>query len=92
VSEDVDLAEIQSFAQTLRDVEDLDDSKRIPQSRKVWVENPAFRMIISWTEQYKRFVPQAQFIMFEKSGHFPFIEETDRAMYILRDFLKPKVK
>jgi proline iminopeptidase len=46
----------------------------------------------SWTEQYKRFAPQAQFIMFEKSGHFPFIEETDYAMQVLRDFLKPKVQ
>lgn len=41
----------------------------------------------SWTVQYKRYAPQAQFVMFEKSGHFPFIEETDYAMRILRDFL-----
>jgi proline iminopeptidase len=40
-----------------------------------------------WMVQYKRYAPQAQFVMFEKSGHFPFIEETDSAMRILRDFL-----
>jgi proline iminopeptidase len=41
-----------------------------------------------WTVQYKRFAPQAQFVMFEKSGHFPFMEETDETMRILRDFLQ----
>ena len=40
-----------------------------------------------WTVQYKRYAPQAQFVMFEKSGHFPFIEETDYVMRVLRDFL-----
>ncbi len=39
-----------------------------------------------WTIQYKRYAPQAQFVMFEKSVHFFFIEETDEAMRTLRDF------
>ncbi len=43
-----------------------------------------------WTVQYKRYAPQAQFVMFEKSGHFPFIEETDETVRILREFLKKK--
>lgn len=43
-----------------------------------------------WTIQYKRYAPQAQFVMFEKSGHFPFIEETDETMRDLREFLQKK--
>jgi len=38
--------------------------------------------------QYKRFMPQAQFVMFERSGHLPFIEEPQRHDAVLRDFLK----
>jgi proline iminopeptidase len=43
-----------------------------------------------WTIQYKRYAPQAQFVMFEKSGHFPFIEETDETVRVLREFLQKK--
>ncbi len=39
------------------------------------------------TVQYKTSAPQAEFAMFEKSGHFPFIEETDKTLSILRNFL-----
>jgi hypothetical protein len=28
--------------------------------------------------------------MFEKSGHFPFIEETDETVRVLREFLQRK--
>jgi proline iminopeptidase len=41
-----------------------------------------------WTIQYKRYAPQDKFVMFEKSGHFPFIEQTDQAMRVMRDFLQ----
>jgi proline iminopeptidase len=37
--------------------------------------------------QYKNLVPQAEFIMFEKSGHFPFIEENEKTLAVLRAFL-----
>ncbi len=40
-----------------------------------------------WTIQYKHYAPQAQFVMFEKSGHFPFLEQTDDIMQTLLDFL-----
>ena len=39
------------------------------------------------TVQYKNLVPQAKFIMFEKSGHFPFIEENEKTLTALRAFL-----
>jgi proline iminopeptidase len=39
------------------------------------------------TVQYKNLFPQAEFIMFEKSGHFPFIEENEKTLTALRKFL-----
>lgn len=40
-----------------------------------------------WSVQYKRYAPQAKFVMLERSGHFPFIEQTDEVVRLLRDFL-----
>ncbi len=37
--------------------------------------------------QYKRFAPQAQFVMFEKSGHFPFVEEPETFVRTVETFL-----
>ncbi len=37
--------------------------------------------------EFKRYAPQAQFVMLESSGHFPFIEEPDKTESVLRDFL-----
>jgi len=37
--------------------------------------------------EYKKYAPQARFVMFEESGHFPYIEEPDKAQRVLRDFL-----
>lgn len=39
--------------------------------------------------QYKEFCPQAQFVMFEKSGHNSFVEEPAETFSLIRDFLKP---
>jgi proline iminopeptidase len=33
-------------------------------------------------------IPGAQFVEFEKSGHFPFAEETERFMQVMREWLK----
>jgi proline iminopeptidase len=38
--------------------------------------------------QYKTYAPQAQFVMFEKSGHFPFIEEPEEFTRVVGEFLK----
>lgn len=37
--------------------------------------------------QYKVFAPQAQFVMFEKSGHFPFVEEPEQFTQVVETFL-----
>ena len=38
--------------------------------------------------QYKKFCPQAQFIMFEKSGHNPQVEEPEKEFPVIVDFMK----
>jgi proline iminopeptidase len=37
--------------------------------------------------RYQKYLPQAEFAMLEKSGHFPFIEETEKSLTVLRTFL-----
>ena len=37
--------------------------------------------------QFRRYAPQAEFVMFEKSGHYPFIEENAKTIRVLREFL-----
>ena len=37
--------------------------------------------------QFRQYAPQAQFVMFEKSGHFPFIEDPDQMFKVVREFL-----
>lgn len=37
--------------------------------------------------RYRIYAPRAQFVMFEKSGHFPFIEEPRETFEVLRAFL-----
>ncbi len=38
--------------------------------------------------QYRTYAPQAEFVMFEKSGHFPYIEETELYFKTVRAFLE----
>jgi proline iminopeptidase len=37
--------------------------------------------------KYKEYCPQAKFIMFEKSGHNPQVEEPESLFPVIRDFL-----
>jgi len=38
--------------------------------------------------KYKEYCPQAQFILFEKSGHNPQVEEPEKEFQLINDFLK----
>jgi proline iminopeptidase len=38
--------------------------------------------------QYKNYCPQAKFVMFEKSGHNPQVEEPELEFKIIKDFIK----
>lgn len=38
-------------------------------------------------EQFKKYAPQAQFVMLEQSGHFPFVEEPELMFEVVRNFL-----
>ncbi len=40
--------------------------------------------------KYKIYAPQTEFVMFEKSGHNPYVEEQDKYFKVLNDFLKGK--
>ena len=37
--------------------------------------------------RYREYLPGAEFVMFERSGHFPFVEETDKTVALLESFL-----
>ena len=37
--------------------------------------------------KFKTYAPQARFVMMEKSGHFAYIEEPEKMLSVLRDFL-----
>lgn len=46
------------------------------------------RVAVPWMQvKYKEYCPQAQFIMFEHSGHNPQVEEPEREFPIIADFL-----
>jgi len=47
------------------------------------------RVAVPWMEvQYKMYCPQAEFFMFEHSGHNPQVEEPSKLFALLREFLK----
>ena len=41
-----------------------------------------------FTTEYKSLMPQARFVIFEKSGHLPFIEEPEQHDAVVTEFLK----
>jgi|SRR6185312_2333259 len=41
-----------------------------------------------WAVMYKQYCPQAEFVMFEHSGHNPMVEEPEKEFPIIRTFLK----
>ncbi len=47
------------------------------------------RVAVPWMQvQYKKFCPQAQFVMFEKSGHNPQVEEPETEFPLIVEFMK----
>jgi proline iminopeptidase len=38
--------------------------------------------------EFKKYAPQARFVMMEESGHFPFVEEPEATLTVLREFLQ----
>ncbi len=46
------------------------------------------RVAVPWMQvKYKAYCPQAQFVMFERSGHNPHVEEPSKAFALIREFL-----
>ncbi|MXV14792.1 alpha/beta fold hydrolase [Hufsiella ginkgonis] len=47
------------------------------------------RVAVPWMQvKYKDYCPQAQFVMFEKSGHNPQVEEPEKEFEVINGFLK----
>lgn len=47
------------------------------------------RVAVPWMQvKYKAYCPQAQFVMFERSGHNPQVEEPEKEFKLIKDFLK----
>jgi proline iminopeptidase len=45
-------------------------------------------MLPRYAVQFKTYAPKAQFVMFERSGHFPFVEEPEEFIRVVEDFLR----
>lgn len=45
-------------------------------------------MLPRYALKFKTYAPQVHLVLFEKSGHFPFIEETERFIQAVMDFLR----
>ena len=46
------------------------------------------RVAVPWMQvMYKEYCPQAKFVMFEKSGHNPHVEEPQQAFTLIREFM-----
>ena len=43
-----------------------------------------------WVIRYEEYCPQAQLVMFENSGHQPHVDEKEKALSVIRDFVKNK--
>jgi proline iminopeptidase len=47
------------------------------------------RVAVPWMQvKYKEYCPQAKFVMFEKSGHNPQVEEPEKEFALIRDFMR----
>lgn len=45
-------------------------------------------MLPCYAVQFKTYAPKAQFVMFEKTGHFPFVEEPQEFFRVVEEFLR----
>jgi proline iminopeptidase len=41
-----------------------------------------------YAAEFKNLIPGARFVIFENSGHFPYVEEPDATLQVLQDFLR----
>lgn len=64
-----------------KDLSDLDFPTLIVAGRYDGVSTPEYAV------QYKTFMPQADFVMFEQSGHNPYLEEKEKFFRVLNSFL-----
>ncbi len=65
-----------------RDLKNLKMPILITAGRYDRISDPRFAV------KYKTYAPRAEFVMFEKSGHNPYVEEREKFFKVLTDFLK----
>lgn len=65
-----------------RKLKNLESPTLIIAGRYDGVSTPEFNI------QYKLFMPQATFVMFEESGHNPYLEEPEKFYKLFEDFMK----
>ena len=65
-----------------RDLKNLKMPILIVAGRYDRISDPRFAV------KYKIYAPQAQFVMFEKSGHNPYVEENEKFFKVLNEFLR----
>lgn len=64
-----------------RELKDLKFPSLIVAGRYDGVSTPEYAV------QYKKFMPQAKFVMFEQSGHNPYLEEPEKFFNLMDEFL-----
>ncbi len=69
-----------------RDLKNVKAPTLITAGRYDGVSTPEFNF------QYKIFMPQAKFVMFEQSGHNPYLEESDKFYKLFETFMDIKIK
>ena len=67
-----------------RDLKNLNMPTLILAGRYDRISDPRFAV------KYKEYMPKAKFVMFEKSGHNPYVEEQQKYFKVLIDFLEGK--
>ena len=69
-----------------RDLKNLDMPILITSGRYDRISDPRFAV------KYKLYAPKAKFVMFEKSGHNPYVEEQEKFFRVLEEFLNGEKK
>jgi len=81
---DFDVAGSMIFQVYRRNLKDVKAKTLVVAGRYDGVSTPEFAI------QYKNFMPQAEFVMFEKSGHNPYLEEPEKFYALFETFMDIK--
>ncbi len=69
-----------------RDLKNVKAPTLITAGRYDGVSTPEFNI------QYQLFMPQAKFVIFEQSGHNPYLEEPEKFYKLFEEFMEIKIE